>query len=81
MRRMKIDPQLQAEMDRQKFAARRVPIPDEELDLMRPYNITPPDPEKTKRIWQKVLRKMGWDDGEENPDRAPEVKGVKHGNE
>ena len=70
MTRKQIDPRLQAEMDRRRFAARRVPIPDEDLDLMRPYNITPPDPESVRNTWRKFLKKMGWE----------EEEGVSHGN-
>ena len=74
MSRVKIDPQVQAEMDRRRFAARRVLIRDDDLDLMRPYDITPPDPEKVRNTWKKFLQKAGWSGGEtgSNPDKAPE---------
>ena len=74
MSRTKIDPEFQAQMDRLRFAARRIMIRDEELDRMRPYDITPPDPERLRNTWKMFLRKMGWDEEETGggPDNIPE---------
>ena len=73
MKRTKLDPQTLQKLDRMRFAVRRILIRDEELDWMRPYDITPPDPEKVNRTWKKFLQKAGWDeeDTDSTPDKTP----------